>query len=285
MALVMDPIRAAGLLLADLCAVGHVRPLGLSARLRPAGAGDHCAGGDASASASAGRPPARCRNGLVAGLIGVIGTAFALNLMLRHAPEGPPQPARVAPGLFWGAIAGFTSFISHSGGPPFQVYVLPLRLPKTVFAGTTTVSFAMINAVKLIPYWALGQFSTAEPRSLGDAGAAGGDLGVHRRAAGADPAAESGSSASSSGRCWRSRSSWCGAPWRRRSDRQAARPPCRTSATCAGVGRRGGAAPAATPPPGIFEKQRSDGRPGCRSASYSAARPVSRSTLAVSAAI
>jgi len=54
---------------------------------------------------------------------------------------------------------GFSSFVSHSGGPPYQVYVLPQQLPKTIYAGTTTILFAVINAVKLVPYWALGQLS------------------------------------------------------------------------------------------------------------------------------
>lgn len=65
--------------------------------------------------------------------------------------------ARVGPGLFWGALTGFTSFVSHARSPPYQVYVLPLKLDRTTFAGTTTVFFAFVNAVKLIPYWALGQ--------------------------------------------------------------------------------------------------------------------------------
>ena len=51
-------------------------------------------------------------------------------------------------GLFWGVITGFTSFVSHSGGPPYQVYALPLKMTKTVFAGTSTIAFAIINAVK-----------------------------------------------------------------------------------------------------------------------------------------
>ena len=38
--------------------------------------------------------------------------------------------------------------------------MLPQRLPKMVFAGTSTITFAVVNAVKLVPYWALGQFST-----------------------------------------------------------------------------------------------------------------------------
>ncbi|MBE2275749.1 MAG: sulfite exporter TauE/SafE family protein [Rhodobacteraceae bacterium] len=92
-------------------------------------------------------------------LVGLIGSVFALVSLLRRDPGGPPRRAEVAPGLFWGAVTGFTSFVSHSGGPPYQVYTLPLRMEKTVFAGTATIAFAIINAVKLIPYWALGQLS------------------------------------------------------------------------------------------------------------------------------
>ncbi|MFO1176374.1 MAG: sulfite exporter TauE/SafE family protein, partial [Paracoccaceae bacterium] len=66
-----------------------------------------------------------------------------------------------APGMFWGGLTGFTSFVSHSGAPPFQIYVLPLRLPKMVYAGTNTILFAYLNAIKLVPYWALGQFTPA----------------------------------------------------------------------------------------------------------------------------
>ena len=95
----------------------------------------------------------------VTALVGVIGVAFALNLLLRKAQAGGRRKARVGPGLFWGAVAGFTSFVSHSGGPPYQVYTLPLGMPKAVFAGTSTIAFAIINAVKLVPYWHLGQLS------------------------------------------------------------------------------------------------------------------------------
>jgi uncharacterized membrane protein YfcA len=96
---------------------------------------------------------------LVTILVGVIGCIFALNLLLRHKSDGPQRKAEVAPGLFWGTLTGFTSFVSHSGAPPFQVYVLPLKLRKMVFAGTNTILFAYVNAIKLVPYWALGQFS------------------------------------------------------------------------------------------------------------------------------
>ena len=96
--------------------------------------------------------------------LGVIGIAFCLNAwrLRNHPPQ--PRPADIPRGLFWGAIAGFTSFVSHSGSPPYQVYVLPQQLPKAVFAGTTTITFTAINMVKLLPYWQLGQLDLAGMR-------------------------------------------------------------------------------------------------------------------------
>jgi uncharacterized membrane protein YfcA len=78
-----------------------------------------------------------------------------------------PRPADVPRGAFWGTLAGFTSFVAHAGAPPFQMYVLPQRLEKLVYAGTTTILFAVVNAAKLIPYWALGQFSPANLKAAG----------------------------------------------------------------------------------------------------------------------
>jgi uncharacterized membrane protein YfcA len=57
-------------------------------------------------------------------------------------------------------VAGFTSFVSHAGGPPFQMYSLPLKLDKTVYAGTGVIFFAVVNADESCqPYFALGQFT------------------------------------------------------------------------------------------------------------------------------
>ncbi|ACM02221.1 sulfite exporter TauE/SafE family protein [Cereibacter sphaeroides] len=99
----------------------------------------------------------------VEGLVGLIGAVFAANLLLRRT-DPPAKPARLLPGLVWGTATGFTSFVSHAGAPPYQVYVLPLKMPKIVFAGTSTILFAYVNAIKLIPYAALGQLSTENLR-------------------------------------------------------------------------------------------------------------------------
>ena len=60
-----------------------------------------------------------------------------------------------------GVASGFTSQIAHAGGPPFQIWVLPRRLPRDVLVGTTAIFFAVVNWIKMPAYLALGQF-TAE---------------------------------------------------------------------------------------------------------------------------
>ena len=94
-------------------------------------------------------------------LIALLGLGFCLNLWLRKNRDAPPRPPQRAKGWFWGTLAGFTSFISHAGAPPFQVYMLPQQLPKAAFAGTSTIVFAVINAAKIIPYQHLRPYSAA----------------------------------------------------------------------------------------------------------------------------
>jgi len=104
---------------------------------------------------------ARVSEAVVGLAVGVISLIFVLDawLPLRKKLEGTP-PSRLW-GTFWGAIAGFTSFISHTGGPPYQIYAVPLKLPPVVFAGTTAVFFASVNYSKLVPFYFLGQLSVA----------------------------------------------------------------------------------------------------------------------------
>jgi len=96
-------------------------------------------------------------------LVGLIALGFAANYWVRRlarngAPQRPPGPAS---GWFWGAVSGFTSFTAHAGGPPVNVYLLPLGLPKTQYQATTVGFFLLVNYVKLLPYAGLGLF-TAE---------------------------------------------------------------------------------------------------------------------------
>jgi uncharacterized protein len=96
---------------------------------------------------------------LVKFIVGMIGLWYATDLYLksRRKVETAPRPADIPRGLFWGSLAGFTSFVAHAGGTPYQMFVLPQKLDKMTFAGTATITFAIINLLKLPPYWLLGQ--------------------------------------------------------------------------------------------------------------------------------
>ena len=91
--------------------------------------------------------------------VGIISVGFVVFMLLRDRfNRDAVAPANIAPGVFWGALAGFTSFVSHAGAPPLMVYVLPQRLSPRVFAGTATMFFAAVNLLKVPPYFLLGQF-------------------------------------------------------------------------------------------------------------------------------
>jgi uncharacterized membrane protein YfcA len=96
---------------------------------------------------------------LVKLIVGLIGIWYTLDLIFKRKADSAPRPADVPRGLFWGTIAGFVSFVAHAGGTPFQMYVLPQRLEKMVYAGTATITFTIINALKLPPYFLLGQIN------------------------------------------------------------------------------------------------------------------------------
>jgi uncharacterized membrane protein YfcA len=91
-------------------------------------------------------------------IVGLVAVLFAIDYWVRHKRNVTPHAPNTVKGWFWGTVTGFVSFVSHSGGPPYQVYAAPLRLDPKVFAGTQVILFAFINAVKLPPYFFLGQF-------------------------------------------------------------------------------------------------------------------------------
>lgn len=91
-------------------------------------------------------------------LIGVIGFLFVARWLARKIVRNEDaHPHRPMLGVFWSVLSGFTSFVAHAGGPPYQIYTLPLRQDPKVYTGTSVIFFAVFNAVKLIPYYALGE--------------------------------------------------------------------------------------------------------------------------------
>lgn len=91
----------------------------------------------------------------VEGIVGVFTLLFlAQRLVFPPRPDSAPPPRPVGAGLT--VVSGFTSFISHAGGPPLNAYLIPLRLPPVVFTATVAYFFFVINLAKWIPYAWLG---------------------------------------------------------------------------------------------------------------------------------
>ena len=95
-------------------------------------------------------------------MVGLIALVFLARSLWQAMPgRVAPPPATSSPrrGGFWGAVSGLTSTIAHAGGPPLAVYLYPLRLDRATLAATTVVFFGVLNYVKLVPYFFLGQLS------------------------------------------------------------------------------------------------------------------------------
>jgi uncharacterized membrane protein YfcA len=93
-------------------------------------------------------------------LIGTLAIGFVFHTWIKGI-QAPPKTLNRISGYFWGAVAGFTSFGVHAGGPPVNIYLLPQKLDKTTFQATTVIFFTIVNLVKLVPYAWLGQFNTS----------------------------------------------------------------------------------------------------------------------------
>jgi uncharacterized membrane protein YfcA len=92
-------------------------------------------------------------------LIGILSLGFgAQSFVSLGSTIGKEHGA--AGGSFFGALSGFTSFSIHAGGPPFTMYLMPKQLTPLTYAGTAGIFFAVVNTVKVVPYYALGQFSS-----------------------------------------------------------------------------------------------------------------------------
>jgi uncharacterized membrane protein YfcA len=89
--------------------------------------------------------------------IGVLALVFVAFQLLRAVLTGLLQARHphAAEGVLMGVVSGFTSTLAHAGGPPVSIFLLPQRLPRQLFVGTTVVFFASLNLIKLVPYYQL----------------------------------------------------------------------------------------------------------------------------------
>ena len=95
----------------------------------------------------------------VALAVGLVSVAFGAWRLVGASADLTPRPGNRLFGAVCGVAAGFTSTISHAGGPPFQIYMLPQRLERDRFIGTSAIFFAAINWLKVPAYAGLGEFT------------------------------------------------------------------------------------------------------------------------------
>ncbi|MBS1302534.1 sulfite exporter TauE/SafE family protein [Loktanella sp. SALINAS62] len=94
-------------------------------------------------------------------LIGIICLAFVVYQWARAADVLKIPNFAFSRGWAWvaGSVAGFTSFVSHAGGPPVAVFTLGMGMDKTRYQATSVIVFWAINLMKFIPYGFLGIFT------------------------------------------------------------------------------------------------------------------------------
>lgn len=94
-------------------------------------------------------------------LIGAMSVGFVLWQLARARGWVKASDVQLTDraGLLAGAAAGFTSFVSHAGGPPAAIYMLSLKLGKTQFQANTVIVFWAINLIKAFFYAFLGIFT------------------------------------------------------------------------------------------------------------------------------
>lgn len=62
-----------------------------------------------------------------------------------------------------GAFAAVSSTLAHAAGPIIAMYLLPLKLDRQLFVGTSAIYFFLLNTAKLPAYHASGMFSQVSP--------------------------------------------------------------------------------------------------------------------------
>ncbi len=102
-------------------------------------------------------------------IVGVIAVGFCLDRWLRPPPGGDGRPQNWLSGTILGTLCGYTSFVIHVGGPPFNMYAMPRGLPRDVFVGSAALFFAAVNLVKVTPLHRTGAADRGQSRHGRDA--------------------------------------------------------------------------------------------------------------------
>ena len=99
-------------------------------------------------------------NGVLLLLVGVIALAFVslqvIRYLRRRALAFRPVPWQ---GAVAGGLTGVCSMLANAGGPITTMFLLPQEMPKGMYVATTVLLYAVINEVKIAPFWHLGMMT------------------------------------------------------------------------------------------------------------------------------
>ena len=93
--------------------------------------------------------------------VGFIAIAFFVDFIRSGGEKATARVFSDPVGYGLGTIAGFTSFVIHAGLPPVAMYLLPQQLQRRIHVGTIVILFFFINYLKILPYWWLDLFTSA----------------------------------------------------------------------------------------------------------------------------
>ncbi len=95
--------------------------------------------------------------------IGLLAVVFVLFQVVKEKifrAEGVFAP-RHAIGIPCGVATGITSTIAHGAGPVVSMFLIPQKLPKEIYVGTTVLVFTWVNWIK-VPFFCSSHLITLE---------------------------------------------------------------------------------------------------------------------------
>ncbi|MFN2189316.1 MAG: sulfite exporter TauE/SafE family protein [Candidatus Promineifilaceae bacterium] len=93
-------------------------------------------------------------------LLGIIVLLLALyKLFQKSISKRLTYTPRNWHGLIAGSVAGFTSSVAHTGGPPIDSFLLMQNLQPRTFAATAAIFFFILNYIKVPFYFAADVFN------------------------------------------------------------------------------------------------------------------------------
>ncbi|MGC8743958.1 MAG: sulfite exporter TauE/SafE family protein [Verrucomicrobiia bacterium] len=95
--------------------------------------------------------------------IGIIAVAFVLFQLIKEKIfklEREFKPSHKT-GFPCGIFAGLTSTFAHGAGPVVSIFLIPQKMPKEIFVGTTVLIFTFINWIKM-PFFIFNGIITKE---------------------------------------------------------------------------------------------------------------------------